>query len=65
MTTARTLTDADVEAIAERLTARLADLAKARPANAPKPLTISPTTQAAARAELERRGLRTKNHRAR
>ena len=59
MTAARTLTDADVEAIAERLAARLADLAKARPANAPaKPLTISPTTQAPARAELERRGLR-------
>jgi hypothetical protein len=58
MTTARTLTDADVEAIAQRL-AELVDLAKARPANASaKPLTISPTTQAAARAELERRGLR-------
>lgn len=55
---ARTLTDADVEAIAERLAARLADLAKARPANAPAKLTISPATQAAARAELERRGLR-------
>ena len=35
MTAARTLTDADVDAIAERLAARLADLAKARPANAP------------------------------
>lgn len=50
MTAARTLTDADVEAIAERLAARLREIGEARPANAPtKPLTISPTTQAAAR----------------
>lgn len=53
---ARTLTDADIEAIVDRLVERL----RARPAanEKPKTLVISPTIQAAARAELERRGLR-------
>lgn len=57
MSAARTLTDADVEAIATRV-AELIESPRTKPAEPPKNITISPAMQAAARAELERRGLR-------
>jgi len=54
---ARTLTDADVEAIAEAVARRMRG---ERAANGqPKPAAITETMAAAARLELERRGLRT------
>ncbi len=54
MTTARTLTDADVEAIAEAVARRMTRAANERPKAPP---VITETMAAAARAELERRAL--------
>lgn len=59
MSAARTLTDADVEALASALASAIVRALREAPANGrpASPAPITETMAASARAELERRGL--------